>query len=160
MQTLQDKIDNAYGLGQYIVEPKTVRGSKDKIMITCPQHGWFITTPDNLVYNAGCKKCRGVNGRGYPIKKRQNGTAQLGRPRSVYALFIEASNSNGLTAGVASPAPARPCLYVKEFTDRKACYAALNLVRKAFTLRREDLQDIAALVDMIPAAPRGHASSH
>lgn len=67
MMNLKERIKEEYDNG-YDLSKTVFKGSTQPINIVCPDHGVFTTTPNNLIYNRGCKQCRGVHTRGYPKK--------------------------------------------------------------------------------------------
>lgn len=151
MPTIQERVDAAYGAGEYKIEERTEGGTKRLVMATCPEHSWFITTADNLIYNAGCKKCRGVNPRGYPIRRREEIAAKRGRPPLVYSLYVRSVDDSRIEVDLLPSDPTWPCLYVSQFHDRALAYAALGLIRKGFEMRRDNLAGIVELIEAIPA---------
>ena len=152
MLNIQERVDAAYGPGEYVVNEQTVSGTKRRVMVTCPDHSWFITTPDNLIYNAGCKKCRGVNPRGYPIRKRAERGGARGRPARTYTLYVRSGPGDRLEVGVASDPLASASLYERAFTDRNIARAAFGLVRKCFDFNRSNLAAIVALLESVPTS--------
>lgn len=150
MPSLQERVDAAYGAGEYFVNPQTVAGTNMRVMVTCPDHSWFITTPDNLIYNAGCKQCRGVHPRGYPIRKRDGVGRAVGRPARTYTVYIRSAPDDRLEVGVISDPPAAACLYERAFKDRNIARAAFGLVRKCFDFDRSNLAAIVALLESAP----------
>ena len=56
-QTIVNRLQTIYG-DEYTYEKVNYKSMRDKIIITCIQHGLFAAFPSNLLHGHGCPKCR------------------------------------------------------------------------------------------------------
>lgn len=145
------KVEAAYGVGAYEMSNVEFVGNDTPVTIVCPEHGPFSITPDNFVYNAGCKKCRGVHSRGYPIPVRgrhpARGSKRGPKPKE-YSFYIHDISGQFLKVGITeddvekrrvaierSSTYRHTIVYVKVFKTRKLCLAAEKLIKALYPMR-------------------------
>lgn len=151
MNKFIEKVEAAYGIGAYDLSSVEFVGNDTPVIVVCPDHGPFSITPDNLVYNAGCKKCRGTNPRGYPIPVRGRypgrGSKRGPKPKE-YSLYIHDIGGQFLKVGITeddvekrrvaierSSIYQHTVVYVKVFKTRKLCLAAEKLIKALYPMR-------------------------
>jgi len=142
------------------------------VTVTCPDHGDFEITLDNLIYNAGCYRCRGVHPRGYP-KSKQRGISSRW-------FYIHSTNSDFIKIGVTVDDPnlrlkrinnlspyEHSLFYKKRFDDGKVCDQIEQLIKRIYpcgvasipdgsteTIEEKYLQEIIQIVDNVPTVRR------
>lgn len=72
MQTTESFINKAewlYPDSGYDYSRVQYRRALSHVVIVCPDHGPFRTTPDAFLYKRGCKACAAIHPRAYPITR-------------------------------------------------------------------------------------------
>lgn len=151
MSKFISRIEAAYGAGAYDLSKAVFKWGDTPVTVVCPEHGEFTMTPDTLIYTGGCRQCRGVNPRGYPIKVRERypnrGTRRGPKPKE-YSLYIHDINGQFLKVGITDGdvekrRVAIECasiyrhtvVYVRVFKTRKLCLAAEKLIKALYPMR-------------------------
>jgi len=172
-----ERAGEKYGKDAYDYSRVEYQGPKKRVLIACPQHGAFYTTPNNFLYVAGCRECRGTHSRGYPgaLPESRYG---VDAPFLIY-LHVPYDPTDTLYVGEVSGGRLqrlhhryRSCTdlrmnsYDKKLLNREACRAVMALIRANFKTEGQvdhysfkDYPAIKTMLERLPDAPDPDARS-
>jgi len=150
------RLEGEYGNG-YFFDPANFHNMSTPLDVVCPDHGVFVTTPANLIYNAGCPKCRGVDARGYPARrgKGDNPKKRPGRvPRvKYYHFYIIRISPDEIKFGVSPDVITPPPAFVRTFRNDYRCNAIKRIMKSAFKTtitHSKHYDDIVKIINSFP----------
>lgn len=151
MERFKQRVIEAYGGDFYDFSKVVFVGNNTPVTVTCPDHGDFTITPDNLIYNAGCKSCRGVHKRGYPVPVRErspNRGNKTGPKPAEYNFYIHYFGEDylkiGITCGCVEARRIQieraskfnhTLVYTRSFTSKRLCLTVEKAIKASFPMR-------------------------